>query len=138
MTSKQIEGGCQCGSVRYVINGTPAMTALCHCTMCRRANAAPAVAWAMFKQSEVTFLAANPKLYASSQEAQRGFCEACGTQISFLATFLPGLIDITIGSLDDPELLPPQFHYSYATHLGWVEFSDTLPRYPGLPPQAEG
>jgi hypothetical protein len=137
MTPETIEGGCQCGAVRYAISGTPVMTAICHCTMCRRANAAPAVAWAMFKQSDVAFAAASPKLYASSPEARRGFCDACGTQISFVASFLPGLIDITIGSLDDPERLPPQFHYSYATHLGWVEFSDTLPKYPGLPPQAE-
>ena len=137
MLSKKLLGGCQCGSIRYEVTGEPIMTAICHCTMCRRANSAPAVAWAMFKQSDVSFLSSKPKLYASSQEAQRGFCENCGSQISFLASFLPGLVDITIGSLDDPELAPPQFHYSYATHLSWIEFSDSLPKYPELPPKAE-
>lgn len=43
MSDAVLEGGCQCGSVRYRITGDPVMTALCHCTMCRRANAAPAV-----------------------------------------------------------------------------------------------
>ena len=138
MSYKKLLGGCQCGSIRYEVTGEPIMMAICHCTMCRRANAAPAVAWAMFKQSDVSFPGSEPKLYASSQEAQRGFCENCGSQISFLASFLLGLVDITIGSLDDPELAPPQFHYSYATHLSWMESSDSLPKYPELPPKAEG
>ena len=51
----ELEGGCQCGTVRYRISGAPIMTALCHCTLCRRANAAPAVAWAMYEDAQVTF-----------------------------------------------------------------------------------
>jgi hypothetical protein len=137
MSANTIDGGCQCGAVRYRITGTPIMTAICHCTMCRRANAAPAVAWAMFKQDDVSFSGTAPKLFASSAEAERGFCANCGTQISFLASFLPGLIDITIGSMDDPEQAPPRFHYHHGTHISWAEFADKLPRYPELPPHAQ-
>jgi hypothetical protein len=138
MTGSRIEGGCQCGAVRYEVTGSPILAAICHCTMCRRANAAPAVAWAMYKQEDVRFLGSEPTLYSSSSEARRGFCGACGTQISFLASFLPGLIDLTIGSLDNPESTPPTLHYSYATHLGWLESWDELPKYPELPPKAAG
>jgi len=135
MTSeRKLEGGCQCGAVRYEVTGEPVMAAICHCTMCRRANAAPAVAWAMFQDAQVTFGNARPEEYASSPEARRGFCAACGTQISFTATFLPGLIDITIGSLDSPEAIRPTLHYWYAEHLSWAEFADDLPRHKGLPP----
>ena len=42
MESRLFSGGCQCGRVRYEADGDPVMVALCHCTMCRRANAAPA------------------------------------------------------------------------------------------------
>ena len=94
------EGGCQCGAIRYRAEGEPILAALCHCSMCRRASAAPAVAWAMYPQAQVTFLKGEPAAYASSAEAQRGFCNRCGTPVCFTATFLPGLIDITIGSLD--------------------------------------
>ena len=128
------EGGCQCGAVRYEIAGEPVMAAICHCTMCRRANAAPAVAWAMFSDAQVTFAKARPKEYASSPEARRGFCAACGTQISFTARFLPGLVDVTIGSLDDPEAIRPTLHYWHAKHLSWAEFADDLPRHQELPP----
>jgi len=95
MNEGELEGGCQCGAVRYVLTGTPVMAALCHCTMCRRANAAPAVGWAMFSEEQVRFTKGPPTQYASSPEAKRGFCAQCGTQISFTASYIPGLIDIT-------------------------------------------
>ena len=138
MSEIKIKGGCQCGAVRYEVTGAPLMTAICHCAMCRRANAAPAVAWALFEESQVTFAQASPKRYASSEEASRGFCEACGTQISFNATYIPGLIDLTIGSMDQPDSVTPEFHYWYSEHLAWAEFADGLPRHAGFPPMGDG
>jgi len=134
MSENPLEGGCLCGAVRYAAAGAPLFTALCHCSMCRRANAAPAVAWAMFATEQVRFTKGTPAHYASSPEARRGFCAACGTQISFTASFLPGLIDITIGSLDRPEAVPPALHYWDKKRLPWMKFADDLPRYPELPP----
>lgn len=134
MTAQIIEGGCQCGAIRYSISGDPVMAAICHCTMCRRAHAAPAVAWAIYQEGQVRFNKAQPASYSSSTEGRRGFCASCGTQISFTASFLPGLIDITIGSLDNPESVKPTLHYWHSKRLTWAEFADTLPRYPELPP----
>lgn len=134
MSTQTLSGGCQCGRIRYEVTGEPMLSAICHCSMCRRANAAPVVAWAMFHESQVTFTGSPLRQYRSSEEAQRGFCEHCGTQISFTASFLPELIDITTGSLDQPESVRPSLHYWYDRHLSWVEFADGLPRHPELPP----
>ena len=137
MSTTKFEGGCQCGAVRYRIVGDPVMTAICHCTMCRRANAAPVVAWAMFQESQIAFSGDRPGTYQSSDEGRRGFCGTCGTQISFTAAYIPGLIDITIGSMDRPDAITPQFHYWHSEHLAWAEFADTLPRHPEFPPRGE-
>lgn len=134
MSAQKLVGGCQCGQVRYSIIGEPTLSAICHCTMCRRAHSSSAVAWAMFPSAQVEFTATLPKQYKSSPDVERGFCDNCGTQISFTADFLPGLIDIAVGSLDDPEAISPQLHYWYSKHLSWTEFADELPRYPELPP----
>lgn len=134
MTEQTIEGGCQCGSVRYRIAGAPVLAAICHCSMCRRAHAAPAVAWAMYAQGQVQFTKNEPQSYASSDQAKRGFCANCGTQLTFTADFLPGLIDIAIGSLDHPQALQPTLHYWHSKHLAWAEFADDLPRHPEFPP----
>jgi hypothetical protein len=134
MTERDLEGGCQCGAIRYRVSGQPVMAAICHCTMCRRANAAPAAAWAMFREAQVAFLNGSPTTYASSPEARRGFCPTCGTQICFTAEDIPGLIDLTIGSLDHPELVAPTLHYWAAERLPWVRFADDLPKFPESPP----
>ena len=134
MDELELDGGCQCRSVRYRINGSPILAALCHCTMCRRANAAPAVAWAMYEEGQVVFRKGAVTVYESSPGARRGFCSRCGTQISFSADYIPGLVDITIGSLDDPGRVPPTLHYWDSTRLPWVEFADHLPRYAEFPP----
>ena len=137
MSYEFLEGGCQCAAVRYRITGSPVLAALCHCSMCRRANAAPAVAWAMYRESQVAFTRSPPTLYESSLGAKRGFCSQCGTQISFSAEYIPGLIDITIGSLDEPSQVPPTLHYWESKRLPWVHFADQLPRYAEFPPTAE-
>lgn len=130
----QLSGGCQCGNVRFEVSGEPVMVAVCHCTMCRRAHAAPAVAWAMYRQDQVRFNRVQPKSYRSSPNAQRGFCSECGTQISFVSTELPGLVDLTVGSFDQPESLPPTLHYWDSKRLPWVSFADNLPRHAEFPP----
>lgn len=134
MTDVKLNGGCQCGAIRYQISGEPVKAAICHCSMCRRANAAPAVAWAMYQESKVTFVKGSPTTYRSSPQARRSFCTVCGTQVSFTADFISGLIDITIGSLDRPEMVIPTLHYWDSKRLPWVWLSDNLPKFPEFPP----
>jgi len=105
--------------------------------MCRRAHAAPAVAWALFDSSQVTFTKGEPKQFESSPDAQRGFCADCGTQLCFKASYLPGMIDISIGSLDDPNAISPSLHYWHEQHLAWFNVSDDLQRYDQWPPLGE-
>lgn len=130
-------GGCQCGNVQYRASGPAKVSALCHCSMCRRAHAAPAVGWALFDSSQVTFTKGEPKQFESSPDAQRGFCADCGTQLCFEANYLPGMIDISIGSLDDPNAISPSLHYWHEQHLTWFEVSDDLKRYDQWPPLGE-
>jgi hypothetical protein len=134
MDGEELKDGCQCNAIRYRIAGEPVVVALCHCKMCRRANAAPVVAWAMFQESQVVFTGCSPTIYESSPEAKRGFCPVCGTQISFTATYIPGLIDITVGSLDRPDALSPALHSWDSKRLPWMRFADDLPKHPEFPP----
>ena len=134
MKSALFSGGCQCGQVRYAADGDPIVVALCHCSMCRRANAAPAVAWAMFAEGQVRFTKSAPKTYASSAPATRGFCEHCGTQISFRADYIPGLIDLTVGSFDHPDALAPSLQYWESKRLPWLKRDEDLPHHAEFPP----
>ena len=64
LSAMHLEGGCLCGSVRYVVNGMPVAEespCLCHCRICQRASGAPVVAWATFPMVDVTLLFWTPE-----------------------------------------------------------------------------
>jgi hypothetical protein len=135
MSTPVYEGGCQCGAVRYRAQGEPSSVEYCHCSMCRRSAGAPVVVWATFPSADVTFPAGRPRRYASSAGAQRGFCARCGTQLTFQSDDQPEQIDLTVGSLDAPERLPPRHHLFEADRVPWLELADGLPRYPKRRPR---
>jgi hypothetical protein len=131
-----LEGGCLCGAVRYRVTGDSIAVVYCHCSMCRRASGAAVVNWAMFPQEQLAIVQGTPAIYASSPGVERSFCGSCGTQLTFRADFMPGLVDLTVGSLDDPTALPPQMHIWEKSRVPWLQLADALPRHDGIPPQA--
>lgn len=130
-----LEGGCQCGAVRYSVEGEPQHIALCHCADCRKASGAPMVAWAAYATDEFALTAGSPTAYNSSGTAMRHFCPTCGSGIWYTnEAFLPGLVDIQVATLDDPDALKPQAHIQVAERIGWMSDAPSLPefaRYPG-------
>jgi hypothetical protein len=131
--SKSLAGGCLCGAVRYEARGEPIAVALCHCGSCRRAAGAPVVAWAMFGLESFDYTAGKAAVYASSPGVGRSFCASCGTSLAFTAGYMPGLVDVTVASLDDPEALAPQMHIWESQRLPWIHLGDGLPRHPEDP-----
>lgn len=132
----QLTGGCQCGAVRYAVNGAPQHVALCHCKDCRKSAGAPMVAWAAFAEAELSLTKGAPKTHNSSGATYRSFCPECGTGLFYRnAEFLPGIVDIQSATLDDPDALPASAHIQVAERIGWMETAHTLPtfsRYPGM------
>ena len=120
-----------CGAVRYEAVGDPLSTIYCHCTSCRKHPGAPVVALVGFKQAQVTFTPADRKIYQSSPGVGRGFCDQCGTPLTWEGDGGEHgpLIEILINTLDDPEAFIPQCHIHHAEKMSWFETDDTLPRY---------
>lgn len=121
----RMTGGCQCGRVRYVaeIDGDEAY--LCHCRMCQRATGGVSIAFRNVPKAAVTW-EHEPDRYRSSPFAQRGFCAACGTPLTF--EFDDGNnLDLTVGSFDDPGRFRPTSHFGKESwHAAWLDTS-TLP-----------
>jgi len=120
MTGKQITGGCQCGAVRYSISGL-GRASICHCRMCQKAFGnfyGPLV-----HATDLEWTRGEPKMFASSNKVQRGFCGECGTPLLF--DF--GKSEITIGSLDNPELAPPEIQVNPDNKLSYVDALNRLP-----------
>ncbi len=74
-------GHCLCGAVAYTAQDVQTDMNTCHCGMCRRWNGGPAFAVMV---GEVTFEGEkNITRYQSSEWAERGFCNRCGTNLFF-------------------------------------------------------
>jgi hypothetical protein len=126
---REIEGGCLCGAVRYRALGQPYGITHCHCRTCRRASGAPFVTWAGVDTDKFTFTSGKPAAYASSVNVVRTFCGQCGTALTYQRSELPGSIDVTLGSMDDPEALRPEDHTWTESRLSWISMGDGLPAY---------
>jgi hypothetical protein len=72
----------------------------------------------------------------TSPEVERGFCDTCGTSLTYRHVKRRGEVDFTLVSLDDPTLLQPQAHIWVQDKLPWVEIADGLPQYQTVPPDA--
>lgn len=100
-------GGCLCGAVRYRVSGEPVAATLCHCADCRRASGGTNVAWAVFDKDKFEWLAGEPADYSSSLGIHWRFCSNCGSTVGYHRSERPDHMDITTGTLDEPDPFPP-------------------------------
>ena len=115
-----ITGGCYCGKIRFKADQPVKSRANCHCANCRLAAGAQAVAWITVNSSQFTVTAGKPKRYRTDTGAYRTFCGDCGTSLTYENDSRPGEIDITTGSLDDPENFAPTKDVFADEKLSWV------------------
>lgn len=121
-----MNGGCQCGRVRYRAEVAGTEGYLCHCRMCQRATGGFAAAFVHVKQVHVAWQHA-PDWYDSSPIARRPFCARCGTPLGFAFRDGDGM-DLTLGSFDDPSGFVPTTHAgAESMHEAWID-THNLPR----------
>lgn len=127
MSAPFATGGCQCGAVRYALDARPVTAEFCHCRMCQRATGQVAAGFLDVDRVAFRWLTPPPVNYRSSEKAQRGFCPACGTPLTFDAFGVPTMA-VSIGSLDDPNLVPMGGHCGVQSKVRWLRLNDDLPR----------
>ncbi|OHV08758.1 GFA family protein [Kushneria phosphatilytica] len=93
-------GGCLCGAVRYTLQHSGEVS-VCHCRMCQRLAGGPMFAVACVEGPRFEDESAVGR-YRSSEQAERGFCRHCGSQL-FFHNLKADTYAVTAGMLDDPE-----------------------------------
>ena len=126
MPTRPVTGGCQCGAVRYRLSALPKEPSVCHCRMCQKAGGAPFMVFAGLPDSHVEWTRGTPKIYASSDFAERGFCADCGTPLTYQMKGKPR-ISFSSGSFDHPEAIVPLDQLGVESRLPWVAALATLP-----------
>ncbi len=117
-------GGCQCGAVRFRIDGALGKASICHCRMCQKAFGAFYAPLVNVAEGTLVWTKAEPARFRSSDEVERGFCPACGTPLTYEA---PDGVALAIGAFDDPSAIAPQSQFGIEDRLPYVGDLASLP-----------
>ena len=119
------EGGCDCRAVRYRMETAPLFVHCCHCRWCQRESGAAFALNAMIESDRVTELGQPPELVDTPTASGSGQliarCPRCRLALwSHYAGAGPLLKFVRVGTLDNPDLLPPDIHIYTASRQPWV------------------
>lgn len=117
-------GGCQCGAVRFRIEGSLGRASICHCRMCQKAFGAFYAPLVSVEPRTLRWTRGAPRHFQSSNHVRRGFCEACGTPLTYEAPDGPAL---AIGAFDDPSAIAPVLQFGAEGKLAYVDRLAALP-----------
>ena len=130
-----LSGGCQCGAVRFRVDGQPGRASICHCRMCQKAFAGPFGALVTVKVADLTWTRGVPTNFQSSDQVRRGFCAACGTPLTF--DYSDSVIDLTVFAFDDPSAVQPMVQLARESRAPWIDYVADLPVRPSTGPPSE-
>jgi len=135
MTGFSAEGGCACRAVRYRLTSTPLFVHCCHCRWCQRETGAAFALNAMIETDRVETLADAPVAIKTPSESGKGQtvmrCSDCHVALwSHYAGAGEAVSFVRVGTLDNPDLLPPDIHIFTSSKQPWVTLSGAAPAAP--------
>jgi len=120
-------GGCQCGSVRYVLTAEPARLVACHCKECQRQSGS-AFGMSMLVKRDNLAVTGPTKQFTriadSGNENTGVFCPNCGVRIYNIPAYVEGMVVLKPGTLDDTTWLRPGYFVWMKSAQGWVPVPD--------------
>jgi len=130
-----IEGGCYCKAVRYRMESMPLFVHCCHCRWCQRESGASFALNALIEADRVTNLGVEPEVVDTPSESGLGQniarCPNCRIAVWSNYAGLGPLVDfIRIGTLDNPDVLPPDIHIFTQSKQPWVILAAGVPAVP--------
>ena len=129
------EGGCDCRAVRYRMETAPLFVHCCHCRWCQRETGASFALNALIEAVRVTHLGIEPDVVDTPSPSGRGQkiarCPMCRVAVwSNYAGAGPAIRFVRVGTLDNPDLLPPDIHIFTDSKQPWVRLPTGTPAVP--------
>ena len=120
-----MQGGCTCGKVRYELTSAPLFVNCCHCRWCQRETGTAFALNAMIEADRVRVLQGVPEIVLTPSNSGKGQkiarCPAC--RIALWSNY-GGAGDtvrfVRVGTLDNPDMLPPDIHIFTSSKQPWV------------------
>ncbi|MBD8525986.1 GFA family protein [Pseudomarimonas arenosa] len=131
------EGGCDCKQIRYRMASDPLIVHCCHCRWCQRESGASFALNAMIEANRVKLLAGEPERVDTPSASGKGQtiarCPKC--RVALWSHYAGGgarLSFVRVGTLDNPDIAPPDIHIFTSSKQPWVvipEGARAVPEY---------
>ncbi|MFT4730570.1 MAG: hypothetical protein ACI9UN_005098 [Granulosicoccus sp.] len=137
--SSTIKGGCTCGQVRYILAAVPMIVHGCHCLGCQKNSGSAFAINALYEADQVKLVSgvietiSVPTPSGTGQDITR--CETC--KVAVWSNYnMGGLREhirfIRVGTLDVPDLLPPDVHIYTESKQSWLTLPVGAQQYAGI------
>ena len=129
------DGGCTCRFVRYRMRTGPLFVHCCHCRWCQRESGSAFALNAMIEADRVTLTGGEPELVhtpsASGMGQHIARCPRCRIALwSHYAGSGPLTRFVRVGTLDEPDALPPDIHIFTTSKQPWLTLPADTPVMP--------
>jgi hypothetical protein len=129
-----LDGGCDCKQIRYRLQTRPLFVHCCHCRWCQRESGASFALNAMIEADRVINLGAEPELVHTPSDSGLGQkiarCPQCKVAVwSHYAGSGPVTKFVRVGTLDNPDALPPDVHIFTASKQPWMVIPASMPAF---------
>ena len=119
------DGGCTCRAVRYRMTGRPLFVHCCHCRWCQRETGTAFALNAMIEAERVQLMHGEVDVVDTPSNSGKGQrisrCPSCRIAVwSNYAGAGDAVRFVRVGTLDEPDRLPPDIHIFTASKQPWV------------------
>jgi hypothetical protein len=128
-----LDGGCECGKVRYRLAGEPIFVNCCHCRQCQKLTGSAFAVNAMVEAERIERISG--ELAEAEGQAR---CAGCGTLLwATHHMFGDRILFLRVGTLDESERLPPNAHFFVRSKHPWVKIPPGAPAFATLPGEGD-
>ena len=136
------DGGCTCRFVRYRLTTKPLFVHCCHCRWCQRETGSAFALNAMIEAERAQLLQGEVEVVDTPSNSGKGQrisrCPKCHVAVwSNYAGAGDAIRFVRVGTLDEPDRLPPDVHIFTASKQPWVILPPTTPAFDGYYKAAE-
>ena len=129
------KGGCTCKAVRYRMESEPLFVHCCHCRWCQRETGSAFALNAMIEADRVSLLQGSIEAVLTPSNSGKGQkiarCPECRVALwSNYAGAGDAIRFVRVGTLDNPDLLPPDIHIFTQSKQPWIALPDGIPSDP--------
>ena len=128
------DGGCTCRQVRYRLTSGPLFVHCCHCRWCQRETGTAFALNAMIEADRVELRTGEVEVVNTPSNSGKGQkiarCPRCRIALwSNYAGAGDAVRFVRVGTLDEPDRLPPDIHIYTASKQPWVILDPAVPAF---------